>query len=577
MLGGSLLAGVLVISGGSLVLPWAMPASAASGTLYVSTSGSNTGNCQTSTSPCATISYAVSQAASGDTIQIASGTYQDIVEIPPMTLTIESQSGSVVVQGLSTTAQVGSVFALEDGANVTIKNLTISGGEGTVFSGVAYGDGVFISLGATATLDGDTVSNNTANRTGNTTGGGIYNAGTAVLSNDTISGNDSTNVGGGGIFTASGATTTLTDSTVSGNIGIDSGGGIYNAGLFTLTDDTITGNTAAFSELGTNAGGGIYNDAGTVHLDADTVANNTGVFGNQVATNTSTVTDLAGTIIAEPTGGGNLCDVVSGSTWNDDGYNLSQDSSCALSSATSQSNTNPSLGSLASNGGATQTMLPATGSPAIDKIPNPTSADGFSLCPGGDQRSVSRPQGTMCDVGSVEVQQTTVQITKVAPNKGPTAGGQTVTITGTNFTGATAVNFGTTHAASFTVVSATQITAKTPTLSPALVDVRVTTPSGTSAIVTADHYTFVAPPTVTLVSPSSGTHLGGTTVTITGTNLTGATSIKFGATPAASFTVVSGTKITAKTPAHPAGKIDVRVTTAGGRSAIVAGDKYTFT
>jgi hypothetical protein len=126
-------------------------------------------------------------------------------------------------------------------------------------------------------------------------------------------------------------------------------------------------------------------------------------------------------------------------------------------------------------------------------------------------------------------------------------------------------------------VSATQITAKTPAHSAALVNVKVTTPSGSSGIVAADQYTFVAPPKVTLVSPVSGTHLGGTTVTITGTNLTGATSIKFGTTAAASFTVVSGTKITAKTPAHAAGAINVRVTTPGGVSAIVAKDKYTFT
>jgi hypothetical protein len=53
-------------------------------------------------------------------------------------------------------------------------------------------------------------------------------------------------------------------------------------------------------------------------------------------------------------------------------------------------------------------------------------------------------------------------ITGIDPNSGPAAGGTTVTITGRNFTGATAVRFGSTNAASFTVDSDTQITAVSP-------------------------------------------------------------------------------------------------------------------
>jgi hypothetical protein len=82
-------------------------------------------------------------------------------------------------------------------------------------------------------------------------------------------------------------------------------------------------------------------------------------------------------------------------------------------------------------------------------------------------------------------------------------------------------------------------------------------------------------PAISSVSPTSGTHLGGKAVTITGTNFTGATSVKFGTT-SATFTVVSATKITVKTPAHAAGTVDVRVTTAYGTSAINLHDKYKF-
>lgn len=83
-------------------------------------------------------------------------------------------------------------------------------------------------------------------------------------------------------------------------------------------------------------------------------------------------------------------------------------------------------------------------------------------------------------------------------------------------------------------------------------------------------------PTVTGVSPTSGAAGGTTTVVITGTNLTGASAVKFGATNATSYTVDSPTQITAIAPAHAAGAVDVTVTTLGGTSATGAPDTYTF-
>ncbi len=84
-------------------------------------------------------------------------------------------------------------------------------------------------------------------------------------------------------------------------------------------------------------------------------------------------------------------------------------------------------------------------------------------------------------------------------------------------------------------------------------------------------------PTVTSLTPTTGTSAGGTSVVITGTNFTGATAVKFGTTNATSFTVDSDTQITATSPAHAAGTVDVRVTTPGGTSATGAGDHFTFT
>ncbi|WP_067468697.1 IPT/TIG domain-containing protein, partial [Nocardia amamiensis] len=154
-------------------------------------------------------------------------------------------------------------------------------------------------------------------------------------------------------------------------------------------------------------------------------------------------------------------------------------------------------------------------------------------------------------------------ITSIVPNSGPLAGGNTVTLTGTNFTGASAVTFGSTPATSFTVVSGTQISAVVPARAAGSVQVTVTTVGGASNGVV---YTYVAAPTLSSIVPNSGPAAGGNTVTLTGTNFTGASAVTFGTTAATSFTVVSGTQISAVVPARAAGTAAVTVTTAGGTS-----------
>jgi sugar lactone lactonase YvrE/PKD repeat protein len=88
----------------------------------------------------------------------------------------------------------------------------------------------------------------------------------------------------------------------------------------------------------------------------------------------------------------------------------------------------------------------------------------------------------------------TPTVTGVSPTSGSTAGGTVVTITGTGFTGATAVTFGSTSATNFTVVSATQIKVTSPAGTAGTVDVTVTTPSGTSAKSSTDQYKYTANP-----------------------------------------------------------------------------------
>jgi formylglycine-generating enzyme required for sulfatase activity len=81
-------------------------------------------------------------------------------------------------------------------------------------------------------------------------------------------------------------------------------------------------------------------------------------------------------------------------------------------------------------------------------------------------------------------------------------------------------------------------------------------------------------PTVSSVSPTSGSTLGGTAITITGANLTGASSVTVGGVAATSVVVVSPTSITAVTPAGAAGAKNVAVTTAGGTATVTNGFTY---
>ena len=85
-------------------------------------------------------------------------------------------------------------------------------------------------------------------------------------------------------------------------------------------------------------------------------------------------------------------------------------------------------------------------------------------------------------------------------------------------------------------------------------------------------------PTISGISPASGTSAGGDVVTITGAGFNGASSVVFGTTPATTFTVNSDTTITATTPSEALGQVDVQVTTPGGPSVVgSASDQFTFT
>ncbi|MCW3027721.1 MAG: Pyrrolo-quinoline quinone [Solirubrobacterales bacterium] len=168
-------------------------------------------------------------------------------------------------------------------------------------------------------------------------------------------------------------------------------------------------------------------------------------------------------------------------------------------------------------------------------------------------------------------------IEKVSPTKGVVGGGTKVTITGRNLTGATAVKFGSTAAASFTVQSGTSIIAVSPAEPAGKVDVTVTTARGTSALSSKDRFTFT--PTVTGLNPNAGSQAGGTKVTVTGTGFVPggtATAFKFGSAQATSVNCTSTTTCTVVAPAHAVGTVDVKASVNRVSSPKAAADRFTY-
>lgn len=164
-------------------------------------------------------------------------------------------------------------------------------------------------------------------------------------------------------------------------------------------------------------------------------------------------------------------------------------------------------------------------------------------------------------------------VTGVSPAQGPAPGGTQVTISGAGFTGATAVLFGSRPATSVQVVSDSQITAIAPAENPGTVDVTVKGPAGTSSSSPSDRFTYKIQPTVTAVTPSSGT--GGMLVKVDGTHLSAA-QISFGTAAATVVQVLSDTSLLVEVPSHGPGTVDVTATLSGITSPLNPVDRYSY-
>jgi alpha-tubulin suppressor-like RCC1 family protein len=192
-------------------------------------------------------------------------------------------------------------------------------------------------------------------------------------------------------------------------------------------------------------------------------------------------------------------------------------------------------------------------------------------------------------------------VASVRPAWGAPAGGTVVQVTGQGFTGALGVTFGDQQAAWFQVESDTSLEAAAPPApGPETVDVRVTTPAGTSAATPSDRFTYVGTPAVSAVLPDHGPTAGGIPVTILGQGFTGATEVLFGGQPTQDLTVVSDTELVATlppnlvpttasvcrrgrcvaettlTPASSAATVDVQVVTPAGASPPGPQDRFTY-
>ena len=365
----------------------------------------------------------------------ASGTITLSSTLPSITdpagLTIDGTGRTVTVSG-NTTVRVAIVDA---GASLTLSNLSIANGN-------SGGDGGGIHNSGTLTITNSAFSGNGATTGGATGGGGgIYNAGTLTIANSAFSGNSVTGFGsGGGGAIHNTGTLTATSSTFSGNTVSVNGGGIYNSGTLSITNSAFSGNSASgggggivtaggfsaltvtkstFSGNSASTGGGIYSVADTAIANSTFSGNSAGTYGGGIISHagklsitnstfsgnsassgvggiyqdTAGIVTLRNTIVADNPGG-NCSGAIT-----DGGNNIDSGITCGWGTASgSMSGTNPLLGALANNGGATQTFALLPGSPAIGGV----TFNAPNGAPSTDQRGVPRPQGLRYDIGALE-------------------------------------------------------------------------------------------------------------------------------------------------------------------------------
>ncbi|MGH7294748.1 MAG: choice-of-anchor Q domain-containing protein, partial [Polyangiaceae bacterium] len=300
--------------------------------------------------------------------------------------------GTLIVQGSTFTGNVGSnggAIGTQD-ESVTIVNSTFVGNQATGTGGNPGngGDGGAMSYDGAKipwTMCGDTFSKNSANASGGAIFRVAYGDEPVNIDRCVFDGNsvDPTTGNAGGLYLEY-ATITMTATTISNN-SAHFGGGIWigHDAIAALTNDTIAGNQAAM-------GGGVWFAGGiTGTLLNVTVANNA---GNGMAGGDTGVT-LQNTLVAGNTKGTMEGEVSCDHSHAGAGANMEYPGDSSSPCTPSVLVADPQLGPLQNNGGSTDTLAPAAGSPAIGK---------GSDCPPTDQTGATRKAS--CTLGAYEVQ-----------------------------------------------------------------------------------------------------------------------------------------------------------------------------
>jgi hypothetical protein len=276
-------------------------------------------------------------------------------------------------------------------ATLTASNLTLTGGN--------YGGGAgAFALDSTMTLNNVIVSNNSSSALN--MGGAVLALNSNVtLNSSAVSGNSTALGHGGGVFANSNSTLKLIDSTISGNTAYDAGGLYCRYTTVTLTNSTVAGNSATFNA-------GLFASHSTVALTQSTVS------ANSASSSFGGVHAIFGTLALANT-------IVAGNTSAiaPDFYAYSNPVSATHSvfgtALTASFNNNGNqfsdapVDALGNNGGPTQTMAPALGSPALN-IGDPALAKTAAADPlNYDQRGPGFPRklpdGTV-DIGAYQHQ-----------------------------------------------------------------------------------------------------------------------------------------------------------------------------
>lgn len=331
-------------------------------------------------SPLPELSTAIAIAGNGSTID-ADGTGR----------VLQITSGVVTLDEVTIT---GGNSSSEGGGIRNFGTLTITDSAITDNATEADGGGIFNS--GNLTIETSTVNSNSTDEAAITYGGGIANfAGVLTITDSTVSGNSARFAGA--IFTDDSSTNTITGSTISGNTA-GSAGGLSSNGALTVVNSTFSGNTSGASA------GGIFT-SGPATITHSTITGNSAVSngaGVTVRSGGATAT-IAASIVAGNTGGTDDVGVFGGTDdeFVDGGSNIVGTTEAEVTAFdsdpdTSTGVTDPGLGTLADNGGQTETHALSAGSPAIDHV-------GAIASPAAtDQRGVARPYDAAADAGSYE-------------------------------------------------------------------------------------------------------------------------------------------------------------------------------